>query len=158
MPILRFRTWAVEDETDEQIWIKLIKLLYETKADYTLFFRQLSLVIHLPLEEVTVALDVIINKEVFQIPLTSDMKLKWVAWLEIYLQRLGRDHLSSEEVPAKGHDKGREGVSAGVRKEVVKRESEGSREAVYKGVRESMNRANPKYVFRNWMAILAYEK
>ena len=75
-------------------------------------------------------------------PLTSDMKLKLVSWLEVYLQRLGRDHLSSEVV--------REGV--------VKRESEGTREAVYKEVRESMNRANPKYVFRNWMAIMAYEK
>lgn len=81
---LGFRLWH---DTDEEIWIKLIKLMYETKADYTLFFRQLSLVGHIPMSEVTTAF-VVIGEGVFFDPLSNSGRLRWVAWLEVYLKRL----------------------------------------------------------------------
>lgn len=105
------------EKVDNYLWDYLLTLLYNSQADYTIFFRQLA-----------IAADCENSKEAFMTISTafiddSDVDINvWSAWLVRYMQRIKVDNIDR-----------------------VKR-------------KEMQNQANPKFIARNWMLLLAYEK
>jgi serine/tyrosine/threonine adenylyltransferase len=104
---------------DSNWWVSLEKLLFSSKADYTIFFRELSTAADS--SSAIVAFKCV--EKSFNVEADAELQKKWIGWLEVYLSKL-----SSESSV----------WSASERK-------------------SSQNKANPKYILRNWMAVMAYE-
>ena len=107
---------------DEKIWDDLLSLLHRSKADYTIFFRELSKAADSagPNEAFLTLQNAFYFNEGNSMP--ADLRTSWSEWLDMYLQRVRADNMEPTE-----------------RKQI-------------------QNMANPKYVPRNWMLMLAYEQ
>ena len=129
------------DDEDNALWKDLDMLLYKEGVnggggvDWTIFFRELSVGVAKDAATITAPEALAVLQSAFYEPETPEAAASnkgadvagWTAWLERYLQRLRQDDARS---------------SGGSR--ATQREAE-------------MTRANPKYILRNWMAVLAYE-
>jgi uncharacterized protein YdiU (UPF0061 family) len=94
-----------------QLVNELVQLMFSSKADYTILFRQLS-----ELPEQFAAL-----QESFYLPCPEELKSKWTNWLQRW-----RDEIKTSGNP--------------------------------KETSAAMQRVNPKYTWREWLIVPAYEK
>lgn len=112
--------YSETSKDDAAWWIELEKLLYRSKADFTIFFRELSSAADQSTS--SMALDAL--RISFYESLDEDTESAWSKWLDVYLSKISTEaQLWTSPLERK----------------------------------TSQNSSNPKYVLRNWMAVLAYE-
>ncbi len=99
------------EKYDETLINELFKLMINSKADFSIFFRKLS---HIPD-------NISFLKESFYLPLTTELDKKWKNWLK------------------KWHD-------------CIKKDIHATQ------ISKSMKQVNPKFTWREWMIVPAYEE
>jgi uncharacterized protein YdiU (UPF0061 family) len=119
---LGVKTYAESNEGDRMWWNSLEALMYQSKSDFTIFFRELI--------KVSDGLNVleaytIVSSSFNEASVSDEVEGKWMVWLKKYLDRLENE----KNLWASPDDR-----------------------------LLSMQMSNPKYILRNWMAIMAYEE
>ena len=114
---LGFLGFSNTNQEDMNMWTTLHSLLQKSKADYTIFFRELSYAADSKSSD-DAFLKILPS---FYADISGEEKAAWIRWIDTYLKRIELETMPRE-------------------------------------LRLQLQlSANPKYVLRNWMSVLAYE-
>ena len=69
---------------------EMLKLMVQTKVDYTIFFRKLS---NIPIELTDL-------KDSFYLPISEQIETKWIGWLQRWREELKKRNCDSSEISA----------------------------------------------------------
>ena len=122
--------FAKDQDVGDDVWAALEPLLRDSRVDWTIFFRQLTAVVHDYSDDSSTdyanMFDVIVGNEeerpgssAFYEPLDQEKREKWIAWIQMW-----REALKSSQDAATAY--------------------------------ERMRKSNPKYILREWMLVDAY--
>lgn len=89
---LGFKAFSNTNQSDEGIWTTLVGLLRNSKADYTIFFRELCHAADSKSPE-EAYLKILPS---FYLDVTEDTRVLWIQWLGTYLTRLASDALPAD--------------------------------------------------------------
>ena len=90
---LGFKTFSNTNQLDESIWTTLVGLLQNSKADYTIFFRELC---HAANSKGPDEAFLRVSPS-FYANITEDTRVLWIQWMDSYLIRLASDAVPTDE-------------------------------------------------------------